>query len=84
MSWKHIEDTHPQARHKYKCLLCQLFIYKDEKHIKRFGINEDAKASFRMHIACEKVTWNWDPYEWEYLDPYEFRDNIGPCKYSDI
>lgn len=77
MSWTHIEDTTPKARHKYICLLCSRFIDKGEKHIKRFGFTEEGKESIRMHFDCEKLTWDWDEADWECGEPEEFRRELG-------
>ena len=76
MSWTHIENTEPKARKRHWCDLCEHWIEKVEIHVKRYGMGEDGRCSFRMHIECEKLTRGWDQDLWETRDSSEFRKQL--------
>lgn len=73
MSWVHLEDTRPVARKAYECYLCERPIAEGERHVKRAGVDEDGRGSFRMHAACEAKTREWDEHSWMCHDAGEFR-----------
>ena len=76
MSWKHLEDTTPKARKKYRCHLCGLSIDAGDKYIKRTGVDGEFIMT-RMHIKCEKLTDNWNENDWENFDEAEFRGELA-------
>lgn len=78
MSWTHLRDTHPRARRRHVCHLCELPIEAGEIHVLRVGRFEWKLASQRMHMACESLTQSWRREDWEAgLDAGEFRKMLA-------
>ena len=71
-----IEETTPIAKKEHLCGLCDLPILKGTKYIRRYGIDEDGKFAFKMHIECEQFTHDWDEMDWVCFAPTEFRNEL--------
>lgn len=81
MTWQHLRDTTPIARKEHRCLLCALPIAVGEKHVMRAGVSDGEFSQFRMHVACEAVTQDWDEMDWE-CGAYgaEFREMLSATR----
>lgn len=72
----YVSETQPVARKAHQCGLCELDIAKGERHVARVGTGNGSIYTFRMHVACEALTQEWDEFEWETNDPAEFRSRL--------
>jgi len=70
----YIGETHPKARKDHQCGLCGYLIPKGTAHTARQVKDEGRVYTFRMHDFCETLTREWDEEEWEYSEPWTFRD----------
>jgi len=74
--YTYVSETQPVARKTHQCGLCELDIAKGEKHVARVGTGNGSIYTFRMHVACEALTQDWDEFEWEANDPALFRQAL--------
>lgn len=72
----YIGETHPKARKDHQCELCGYPIPKGTVHTARQGKDDGRVYTFRMHDFCETLTREWDEEEWEYSEPWTFRDVV--------
>ena len=71
---KHLADTHPVARKDYHCYLCAYLIPKGTRHVANVSVDCGSAHTFRMHNACADVASGWEEEDWEYTEPWSFRD----------
>ena len=73
MSWLHLEEGLVRGRKRHTCFLCELPIPKGDQYLHRVGITDGELVNMKMHLACEKLTQDWDQLDWQAHDPIEFR-----------
>lgn len=72
----YIGETYPKARKDHQCELCGYPIPKGTVHTARQGKDDGRAYTFRMHDFCESLTREWDEEEWEYSEPWRFREIV--------
>ena len=65
MSWTHLRDTKPTAKIRHACYLCGEPIRIGEQYVYRVGSDGDGVIVMKMHVECEKATYEWDDMDWE-------------------
>lgn len=73
-SWRHLNDTEPRARRDHPCYLCGLPIQKGERYVCRRGVSDRELVTCRMHRECQRLSRDWDEWDWLYHEPAEFRE----------
>lgn len=57
MAWTHVADTFPVAKKRHRCVACLEFIEVGEKHLSRFGYDDDGPVTSRWHPECEEYAF---------------------------
>lgn len=82
--WKHLNDQTPTARKQHTCELCGLPIPRATRYIRRSGITDHGPTSFAMHQTCERLTHDWDEWDWECTDLSSFRDHLAETHHDRV
>lgn len=65
MSWHHLRNTQRKARQAHRCWLCSRPIEPGSKYVEIIGVFYDELQVTRTHEACEVITRDWQPDDWE-------------------